>query len=65
MKNLRQLCMALVLTLSLSVVALAGQVDCPGVTQPPPEEVTSEMQSGVDITITEALLTLIEVVLVP
>jgi hypothetical protein len=37
MKNLRQLCAALVLTLALSANALCGQVNCPGVTDPPPE----------------------------
>jgi hypothetical protein len=69
MNNLRQLCAALVLTLTLSATALAGQVNCPGITQPPPDGLTSETQSSdveTNSTITEALLILIEgVLLVP
>lgn len=65
MNNLRQLCAGLILTLALTSTAFAGQIECPGITQPPPEEVMSETQSEADITITEALLTLIEIVLVP
>lgn len=66
MKNLRHICMALILTPTLSVAALAGQVNCPGVVQDPPKEgTTSATQSEPDSTITDALLLLIEVVLVP
>ena len=36
MKNLRQLCGVVVLTLALTVSAFAGQIDCPGVVDPPP-----------------------------
>ena len=51
MKNLRRLCAGLVLTLALAAPAFAGQVDCPGVTQPPPTEeatVAGEMPNGID-----------------
>jgi hypothetical protein len=49
MKNLRKLCMAFVLVLALSSAALAGTIDCPGVTQPPPpqEAVAGDMPNGV------------------
>lgn len=63
MKNLRKLCIVLILTLTLSSAALAeGKVDCPGITQTPPEEITIETQSDseADSTITEALLVLLE-----
>lgn len=36
MRNLRQLCAATVLMLALTVFAFAGQMDCPGVVDPPP-----------------------------
>lgn len=36
MKNLRRLCAGLVLTLALSANAFSGQVNCPGITPPPP-----------------------------
>ncbi len=66
MKNLRQLCIALVLMLTLSATVLAGQVDCPGVTQEPPTTenavagdmpngVTGDIQNGVQSTDTEAV----------
>jgi hypothetical protein len=61
--------MALVLMLTLASAALAeGKVDCPGVTPPPPDEITNETQSDgePDSTLAEVLLTLIEgVFLVP
>lgn len=49
MKNLRQLCIALVLMLTLSAAAFAeGQVNCPGITQPPPttEEQTTDIDAS-------------------
>jgi hypothetical protein len=56
MKNLRQLCAGLILTLALTVPAVAGQMDCPGVTTPAPEAtVAGEMPCG----ITETVLLLI------
>lgn len=69
MNNLRQLCMALVLTLTLSAVALAGKVDCPGITQDPPTEETTaagDIQNGVSTdtdVLTQTALTLLLVVL--
>ncbi|HEX8176989.1 MAG TPA: hypothetical protein VF543_18000 [Pyrinomonadaceae bacterium] len=65
MNNLRKLCMALALTLTLSATALAGQVNCPGVMQEPPtpEEIESGTQSEADSMVTDALLILIESVL--
>ncbi|MBD0371179.1 MAG: hypothetical protein ICV60_10120 [Pyrinomonadaceae bacterium] len=70
MNNLRQLCMALVLTLTLSAVALAeGKVDCPGITQEPPTEeatVAGDIQNGVSTdtdAITQTTLTVVLVML--
>jgi hypothetical protein len=55
------------LVCALAVSAYAGDIPCPGVTSDPPpsEETMTEAQSEADITITEALLTLIEIVLLP
>jgi hypothetical protein len=61
MNNLRQLCIAFILMLVLSATALAGTIDCPGVTQQPTGE-TQSVSEG-DSTITEALLILIEGIL--
>jgi hypothetical protein len=36
MRKLKQLCIATVLTLSLSCIAFAGDMDTPGITPPPP-----------------------------
>lgn len=36
MSNLRKLSMAFILALTLSSAALAGTIDCPGITQEPP-----------------------------
>ena len=67
MKHLRQLCAGLILTFALTSTVFAGQMDCPGVTQPPPEETSAtQSDSQTNSTITEALLVLIEgVLLVP
>lgn len=65
MNNLRQLFAGLILTFALTSTAFAGQMDCPGITQPPPEETISDTQSATDIAVRDALLILIEVVLVP
>jgi hypothetical protein len=47
MKNLRKLCASLVLTLALVFPAFAGDIQCPGVINPPPppqqSSVTGEM----------------------
>lgn len=62
MKNLRQLCVGLVLTLALSANAFCGQVNCPGVTEPPPEaaaEVAGEMPCGITETVVLLILALI------
>lgn len=69
MKNLQQLCMAFVLTLTLSATALAGQVNCPGVTQEPPTEATTatgDIQNGVSTdteAVTQTTLTVVLVML--
>lgn len=36
MKRLRQLCVACVFTLQLTTTAFAGDIQTPGITQPPP-----------------------------
>jgi hypothetical protein len=61
MRKIRQLCAALVLTFALSASALAGQVDCPGITDEPPSEETTAsgyMQTG----ITDVLLIMLSLV---
>jgi hypothetical protein len=56
MKNLRQLCAGLILTIALTVPAVAGQMDCPGIAEPSPQAtVAGEMPNSV----TETLLLLI------
>jgi hypothetical protein len=63
MNNLRQFFVGLILTLALTSTAFAGQVECPGITQEPPqEEITSETQSTTasESIITEALRILID-----
>jgi hypothetical protein len=57
MKNLRQLCAALILTLALTVSALAGQMDCPGVTSTVPQA-TGTIECG----ITDVLLIMLALV---
>ena len=62
MKNLRRLCAGLVLTLALAVPAFAGQMNCPGITQEPPQPEqasTSEAEYGV----TDVILSVLETVL--
>ena len=41
MKTLRQLCTATLLSLVISLTALAGEIQTPGITNPPPKQ-TSE-----------------------
>jgi hypothetical protein len=41
MKNLRQFCAGIVLTLALGSSALAGDIGAPGVSNPPPPHTTS------------------------
>lgn len=67
MSYLRRFCAVAMLVCALAVSAYAGDIPCPGVTSDPPpsEETMTEAQSEADITITEALLTLIEIVLLP
>lgn len=60
MKNLRQLCAGLILTFALTATALAGQMDCPGITAPPPQETsTGEMPNPITETLLLLILTLI------
>jgi hypothetical protein len=63
MKNLRQLCGVVVLTLALTVSAFAGQIDCPGVVDPPPDTTpTATGQVGCP-GLTEAAVSLIQSIL--
>lgn len=77
MKTLQRLCAALVLTLTLGVSALAGEMQTTVVSQPPPPDqaaqattmgemqttVTGDMTTGVTPTTTEIALNLIVSVL--
>lgn len=50
MKNLRQLCAGLILTLALTTAAYAGQMDCPGITSQP--QATGEIECpGLQLTV--------------
>ena len=49
MKTLRQLCAGLILTLALAATSLAGQIDCPGITQQSPEQTSASATSDGDI----------------
>ncbi len=54
MKTLRQTCAVAVLTLLLSVSLFAGQVNCPGKTDPPlltETTITSDITTSVIVTI--------------
>ncbi len=60
MKNLRQLCAALILTLALAAPVFAGQIECPGITQEPTEQAsTSDTEYGM----TDVILSVLETVL--
>jgi hypothetical protein len=69
MNNLRQFCAGLILTLALTTAAFAGQIECPGVVQPPPQAtVEGEIPNGATVafsppTVTDLLLSLIVSVL--
>ena len=45
MKTLRQICAVTILSLTLSVCTLAGQIESNGVAAPPPPPTTSETQT--------------------
>jgi hypothetical protein len=47
-KTLRQICAATILSLTFAVSIFAGQIDCPGVVEPPPP--TSEASTLTEIT---------------
>lgn len=65
MNNLRQFCAGLILTLALTTTAFAGQIECPGVVQPPPQAtVEGEIPNGVTVialqpTVADVLISLI------
>jgi hypothetical protein len=59
MKTLRQTCAVAVLALLLSVPALAGQVNCPGVADPPPPPAETTVTSSVTASLILALVSLI------
>lgn len=60
MKNLRQLGAGLILTLALATTALAGQMDCPGVTTPSSRTtVADEKPTGLTETLILLLLTVV------
>ncbi len=65
MKNLRRLCAGLILTLALAAPTLAGQMDCPGITQEPPQSeqtLTSETDYGVVDVLANILVTALSAV---
>ena len=47
MNTLRQTCAAIILSLALVVSALAGQIDSPGKTNPPPPPTETTEQLGI------------------
>lgn len=49
MKNLRQLCATLILTLALALSALGGEIGFPGATNPPPPEHQSALAEDTDL----------------
>jgi hypothetical protein len=63
MKNFRQLCGVVVLTLALTVSAFAGQIDCPGVVDPPPSPDTTRTGQVGCPGLTEAAVSLIQTLL--
>jgi hypothetical protein len=49
MKNLRQLCATLILTLALALSTLGGEIGFPGATNPPPPEHQSSITEEPDL----------------
>lgn len=49
MNKLRLFCAGLILTLALIVPTFAGQIECPGVVEPPPQT-TVENTTSTDVT---------------
>lgn len=49
MKNLRQLCATLILTLALALSTLGGEIGFPGATNPPPPEQLSASTEETDL----------------
>jgi hypothetical protein len=52
MSNLRQFCAGLILTLALAGSTFAGQIECPGVVEPPPQAAVAESVPD-DVTATD------------
>lgn len=67
MRHLRRFCVVFTLLCAFSLSAYAGDIPCPAViSEPPSEGITSEPQRDAEADIAEALLILIEsVLLVP
>lgn len=68
MNNLRQFCAGLILTLALTATAFAGQIECPGVVQPPQATAEGEIPNDATVefsqpTVTDILISLIVSVL--
>jgi hypothetical protein len=63
MKNLRHFCAVTILLLALAVSAFAGQVDCPGVVDPPPDTTPTVTGQVGCSGLTEAAVSLIQSVL--
>jgi hypothetical protein len=63
MKNLRQLFGGLVLLLVLTVSAFAGQINCPGVVDPPPDTTPTATGQINCLGLTEVAVSLIQGVL--
>jgi hypothetical protein len=66
MNNLHKFCAGLILMLALTVPTFAGNIECPGVAEPPQatateESVAGEMPNGVESTdpVTEFLLSVL------
>jgi hypothetical protein len=63
MKNLRQLCGGVVLLLALTVSVFAGQINCPGVVDPPPDTPPTATGQVACPALIEAVVSLIQSVL--
>lgn len=66
MKHLYRICAGIVLTLVFALPTLAGQMPCPGITDPPPPqttEATTEADGQMTTGVVEAAMTLLQSVL--
>lgn len=58
MRHFKRLCAMLVLTLTLSLTALAGQIPCDGAAPPPPTTSQSVTMDGIAMSLLQSVLAL-------